>query len=71
MWSLMFTTNEDGSFTVPGCYRFDLDSHPGVVFIGLDSRYKMRSVIKILDIDSLSLLAIYRPSGQRRNFISN
>lgn len=37
-------------FTVSGCYRFDLDSHPGVLFIGLDSGHKMRSVIKNLDI---------------------
>lgn len=41
-------------FTVSGCYRFDLDSHPGAVFIGLDSGHKMRSVIKILDIKVLS-----------------
>lgn len=43
-------------FTVSGFYRFDLDSHPGAVFIGLDSRHKMRSVIKILDIKVLSRL---------------
>lgn len=46
-------------FTVSGCYRFDLDSHPGAVFIGLDSGHKMRSVIKNRDI---KVLPDFQPS---------